>query len=1120
MKSVLFALALFFSLTCFGQSDTPTLFQQPALNRTHIAFAYAGDLWIVPREGGEAKRLTTGIGIESYPVFSPDGATIAFTGQYDGNADVYTIPASGGVPKRLTYHPGADGAVGWTNDGKRVLFASARSSTNPVPRLFTMSADGSGLPEELPLPMGSFGSYSPDGAYLAYQPLIQWQPEWKKYRGGQTMPIWIAKLADSSIEKLPRDNSNDKNPLWIGDKIYFLSDRNGATSLFVYDTKTKKVAPVLPNNGLDIKSASAFTTTEKNTASSAIAYEQFGAIYLLDLKSNRSSKVNIRVAADLSGVRPRFEKVGPRIAAAAISPTGARAVFEARGEIISVPAEKGDARNLTGTSGVMEREPAWSPDGKWIAYFSDESGEYALHLRDQKAAGEVKKINLGNPPSFFYSPVWSPDSKKIAFTDKRLNLWMVEIDKGTPIKVDTTTYENPWRVFDPTWSPDSKWIAYTKQLKNRLCTVFAYSLDTSKATQITDGLSDARFANFDRNGKYLYFTASTDTGPTTGWLDMSSFPYQTTRSVYLVVLKKGEASPLAPESDEEKVVEEKKDAAMGGQSEGAKEGEKKAEATATKPGEKKTPAVTIDFDGIGNRILALPIPARNYIGLAIAKSGLLFLSEATGGGLLGNGPATIHKFDLEKRKFDKVTEGITYFDISANGEKALYRQGPNWLIANVATFGQPLPPGAPGAANVLKIGEMEVQVDPRAEWKQMYTEAWRIQRDFLYDPSLHGLNLEAAKRKYDPYLNAVGHRADLNYLFDEMLNNISVGHHFVRGGDIPNPNFVPGGLLGADYKIENGRYRFTKVYSGENWNPSLRSPLTQPGVEVKEGEYLLAVKGRNLTASDNVYQFFEATANKQVVIKVGPNPDGSGAREVTVVPLAGEGALRNREWMEGNRRKVEQMSGGKLAYIYLPDTAGGGYTNFNRYYFSQTDKEGAVLDERFNSGGTAANYIIDYLRRPLMNRWVTREGEDFSTPATAIFGPKAMIINEFAGSGGDMMPWLFHEAGLGPLVGKRTWGGLVGIYDYPTLMDGGSVTAPRVAFYNLKGQWDVENHGTAPDIEVDLDPALWRQGRDAQLERAVQQVLEELKKNPRPNYQRPTFPNYQKTATPTASSGN
>jgi tricorn protease len=774
-------------------------------------------------------------------------------------------------------------------------------------------------------------------------------------------------------------------------------------------------------------------------------------------------------------------------------------VFEARGEIISAPADKGNARNLTNSPGVADRDPAWSPDGKWIAYFSDESGEYALHLSPQSGLGEVKKINLGNPPSYFYSPQWSPDSKKIAYTDKRLNLWYVEIEKGTSVKVGANTFDNPWRVVDPNWSPDNKWIAYTKQLKNRMCAVFVYSVESGKTTQITDGLSDARFANFDKNGKYLYFTASTNAGPTTGWLDMSAFPHQTTRSVYVVVLKKGEASPLAPESDEEKVAEEKKDEAP------------------KPPPKKEEVKVTIDFDGIGQRILALPIPAKNYVGMGVAKPGIIFIAEGSGGGMMGGGPVTIHKFDLEKKKFDKVQENVTAFTLSANGEKMLVGQGAG--PARRFTIMPTMTPAKPGEGAV-KTDEMEVYVDPQAEWRQMYNEAWRIQRDFFYDPGLHGLDYESTKKKYEAYLGGVAHREDLNYLFREMLGNMSVGHHNSAGGDAPQPNFVPTGLLGCDFKVENGRYRFAKIYNGENWNPQLRAPLTQPGVEVNVGDYLIAVNGREVRATDNVYSFFESKANKQVLIKVSANPDGSNAREYTVVPVANEQGLRNLDWIESNRRKVDQMSGGRLAYVYLPDTGGGGYTNFNRYYFSQIDKDGAVIDERFNGGGTAADYIIDYMRRPLLNRWATREGEDFSTPSASIYGPKVMIVNEYAGSGGDLMPWLFRKAGVGTLVGKRTWGGLVGIYDFPPLIDGGYVSAPRVAFYNLQGEWDVENYGTPPDVEVDFDPAQWRQGRDTQLERAVQVAMEQLKKNPPLKPKKPAYPNYNNGAGPVATGGN
>ncbi|HEY6399979.1 MAG TPA: PDZ domain-containing protein, partial [Blastocatellia bacterium] len=623
-------------------------------------------------------------------------------------------------------------------------------------------------------------------------------------------------------------------------------------------------------------------------------------------------------------------------------------------------------------------------------------------------------------------------------------------------------------------------------------------------------------------------------GPRVFGFDMSSYPHRPTRSVYVAVLKKTDPSPLAPESDEEKVAEEKpaekpaekssekKDGATGGQgdeakegqSEGAKEAEKKADAAqgAAKPGDKKEPPkVAIDFDNISQRILALPPPNRNYVGLAAGKPNTLFIVEIVDGAQ----GATLHKFDLEKRKFDKAVDNINAFTLSANGEKMLYAQQQNLFIAGTATLGTPA--FKPGEGR-LKIEEMEVYVDPRAEWNQMYRETWRIERDFFYAPNYHGLDLQATAKKYEPYLASLAHRADLNYLFQEMLGELSVGHLYVQGGDTPRPNFVPGGLLGADYKIENGRYRFAHVYNGENWNPNLRAPLTQPGVNVVAGEYLLAVKGRNLTANDNIYSFFESTAGKQVVIKVGPNPDGSNSREVTVVPVGGEGGLRNLAWIEENRRKVDKMSDGKLAYIYLPDTAGGGYTFFNRYYFSQLDKQGAVVDERYNSGGQAADYVVDYLKKPLMSYWAVRDGEDFRQPFGVMPGPKAMLINEYSGSGGDYLPYMFRRAQVGPLIGKRTWGGLVGIGGYPTLIDGGSVTAPHFAFYTPEGKWDIENRGVSPDIEIELDPKAWREGRDIQLEKAVSWLMEELKKNPQKPVQRPPYPNYHNGTKAAASS--
>jgi tricorn protease len=1098
MRKIILALACLLALAslALGQTNKPLLMRNPTLSKTHVAFSYAGDLWIVDREGGEARRLTTGTGTETSPMFSPDGQWIAFMGEYDGNTDVYVVAATGGVPRRLTYHPGYEGLAGWTPDGKQVVFVSGRSSDSArTGQLFTMPVDGV-FPQLVPLPMAYEGAYSADARQLAYVPLPRSFEAWKRYRGGTTTPIWIANLADSSVEKLPRNNSNDFNPMWVGNRVYFLSDRNGPITLFAYDTGTKKVTQLIQNNDLDIKSA--------NAGPDAIVYEQFGSLNLYDLKSGKTQRLNVTISGDMPSVRPKFEKVANRILNVALSPTGMRAVFEARGEILTVPAEKGDPRNITNTTGVMERDPAWSPDGKWIAYFSDESGEYALHLRDQTGMGEVKKINLGTPPSFFYAPTWSPDSKKIAYSDKRLNLWYVDVDKGTPVKIDSS---KRGLSFFPSWSPDSRWIAYTKPLESWYRAVFAYSLEEGKSRQITDGLSDTTFAQFDKSGKYLYFTGSTDIGPAVFGFDMTSYPHRPTRSIYLAVLRKDLPSPIAPESDEEKVQQEEKPGERIGQTPAGEqqEGEKKPDAAqpqaAAKPGEKKEPPkVTIDFDRIGQRIVALPIPARNYIAVIAGKANNIYLLELPppSPGLTG---ATLHKFDLEKRKLDKVTEGINSFELSSNGEKMLYSQAQNWFIASTS---QPFKPGE----GRIRTDEMEVQVDPVAEWNQMYREVWRIERDFFYDPNYHGLDIKATAKKYEPYLESLAHRADLNYLFQEMLGELSVGHLYVGGGDQPRPNFVPGGLLGADYRIENGRYRFAKIYDGENWNPQLRAPLTQPGVNVQEGEYLLAVRGRDLRSTDNLYALFEGAANKQVVIRVGPNPDGTGSREVTVVPVPSEGGLRHLAWIEGNRRKVSEVTGGKVAYVYLPDTAGGGYTSFNRYFFSQLDKEAAVIDERYNGGGQAADYIIDYLRKPLNSYWAVRDGDDWRQPFGTMPGPKAMIINEYAGSGGDYMPWLFRRAGIGPLIGKRTWGGLVGIGGYPVLIDGGSVTAPHFAFYSPEGKWEVENHGVAPDIEIEMDPKLWRQGRDPQLEKAVELVMEALRKNPPQKTKRPAYPNY------------
>lgn len=1096
--------ALLGASVCFGQSAPPMLLRHPTLSATKIVFVYGDDLWEVSREGGVAERLTAGMGRKSSPAFSPDGSQIAFSANYDGSDDVYVIPAAGGIPRRLTYHPFDGEVVGWARDGKHVLFYSWRNSYSWFTRLFTVSTEG-GLPEELPLPIAQDGSYSPDGNQIAYVPLNHAFEIWKRYRGGRASKIWLARLSDSSYTPIPRESSNDFSPVWADHRVFFLSDRNGPMSLFVYDTNTKTVSEALKSDELDFKYVSA--------GPGALVIEQFGAIWLYDLNTGKAHKVEIRAKGDFPAIRPHFMNVGNRIESADISPTGQRAVFEARGEILTVPAEKGDIRNLTNTTGADERYPVWSPDGKNIAYFSDESGEYALHIKNQNGEGEAQKFDLGHPASFYYFPAWSPDSKKIVFSDKHLNLWFVDLEKRTPAKVAHDRFMPPGDVFHGAWSPDSKWIAYTLQEVSHTRSVFLYSLETQKSYRVTDGMSESFSPVFDKGGKYLYFLASTDSGPL---LDSSMLSYDRpiTTSVYMVVLRKDLPSPLAPESDEE----------------GVKPETPKPDSEAKDKEKAAAPDVKIDFEKISQRILGMPIPARNYTEIQPGKEGTIFVVAGPSvEPLRGRSFYTAYRFDLKSRKADRIVENVIAFHLSANGEKMLYRMPSppqpaamtpplqTWLIAPVPPPppSGAAPPAAPGPgadAKALNLASMEVRVDPRVEWKQMYHEAFRLERDFFYDPGFHGLDLASTEKKYEVFLPGLAARSELNYLFEEIMGNLTVGHLFVYGGDEPEVRRIPVGLLGADYKVENGRYRFARVYDGENWNPELRAPLTQPGVNVAEGEYLLAVNGREVRGTDEVYSYFEETAGKSTVLRVGPNANGTGSREVTVVPLESEQALRHLAWIEGNRRKVDELSHGKLAYIYLPDTAGEGYTYFNRYFFPQAGKQGAVVDERFNGGGSNTDYILDYLRRTLMNYRTTRDGEDMTTPVSLIQGPKAMIINEYAGSGGDAMPWHFRQAKIGILVGKRTWGGLVGFYGPgENLMDGGGVTAPSRGFWTPNNQWEIENHGVDPDVEVELDPKAMREGHDPQLERTVELLLADLEKHPIPAHKKPPYPNYQKS---------
>lgn len=1055
-----------------AEAEDTRLLRSPDVHGNQLCFAYGGDLWLSDLNGSTPLRLTAFEGVEANPVFSPDGSQIAFTAQYDGNTDVYVIPVTGGQPRRLTWHPGVDITVCWTPGGDSVLFSSGRANAPiQIPdQLWKVSVEGT-TPERFILPRATNGVFSPDGQSFVFEKIFPWESEFRNYRGGQNTPLRIFNLKTYATEKMPWTNSRDINPVWMGKMIYFLSDRDYAMNIWSYDTETKAVKQETFYKEFDCK--------KLNGDGQTLVFENGGYLYSWVPGSGEPKQLHLTVVGDFPWARTHWVDADKFVESMSLSPSGKRIVVGTRGEVLTVPVDKGSPRFLTNLPASAERSVAWSPDGKNISWFTDASGEYQLVIADQ--FGQNPKTYSIPNPSFFYHPVWSPDSKYISFYNENRTLLLFNVASGVVQEIDIESSAHPEHMIYAAWSPDSKWIAYAKRLPNEYGAIFVYSLDQNKSFQVTDGMSDCRMPAWDASGKYLYFSASTDYGMNVGWLDMSSFDHPVNRGIYCVVLSKDEKSPLAPESDDEEVkAAEEKPAAD------AKKDTKK-DKDKSKEGEKKDDNVTvkIDFDGLQQRILALPIPVKDYRELDAAKEGVLLYTER----IPEKDGLALNRFKLKDKKTEVVVDGIEGFEISADRSKFLYQTSGNQLIVS-ATDGKPNP-----SEETVNLKGVKVKVEPELEWKQIFREAWRFQRDYFYVDNVHGLDLKWAYDTYAPWVESVRHRSDLNYLLDILGGETSVGHSFVGGGDMPEVDRVPVGLLGADIAVENGHFKLKKIYTGESWNPDVKAPLNQPGLNVKEGQYIVAVNGQPIDASSNFYSFFDQTADKQIFLSVSDQPSMQGAKELTVVPVSNEGGLRQMDWVEGNRRKVDELSGGKLAYVWLPNTAEGGYTNFNRYYFAQKDKKGAVIDERFNQGGSIADYIVDLLARDLQGYFNNPIGtkQAFTAPNAGIFGPKVMIINEMAGSGGDMMPYMFKFRKVGPLVGTTTWGGLVGIWDVPDLIDNGRITAPRGGFYNVKGEWDVENIGVAPDIAIEQTEKAVIEGHDPQLEKAVETAMELLK---------------------------
>ncbi len=1070
-RSVILLLIIFvLPLSSFSQMSKNTrLLSQPAISTNHIAFIYAEDLWVANIDGSNPIRLTIDEGIESNPIFSPDGKTIAFNAEYDGNFDVFIVAVEGGIPKRLTWHPYNDFVRDFSSDGKNVLFGSQRNSfTNRYAQLYTVSTQG-GTITQLDIPNAAWASYSDDDSYIAYTPIFDRFNQWKHYRGGTATRIWLYNTKSHKVEEIqkPAGGSNDSQPQWMGNHVYFKSDRDGEFNLYSYDTSSKSIDKLTDYTD--------FPVINLKAHNGSVIFEQAGILHIYNTKTGLEKPLNITISTDLLELRERYVSGKNYVRSGGISPSGARAVVDFRGDIVTVPAKKGDPENLTATTGVHEKYPAWSPDAKSIAYFSDASGEYALHIKNT-STGTVNNIPLTG--SGFYANIhWSPDSKKVSYVDNGRNLYVTDIasKKTTKIDSDILFFPGIFRELFGSWSHDSNWITYTIITETNFERAYAYSISENKSYALSDGLSNVSEPVFDPSGKYLYMLASTDAGPLVNWFDQSNIDKELTQSIYLVTLQKDVLSPLAKENDEEKPKTEKK------------------EDVKDKKEDKSPTTLKIDWEGIQKRIINLPIKPGVYSNLSLAKEGELYYLSSS----FHSPNSSINKFDFKTRESKDLMPANT-FQISADGEKMLYLSKGSWFISNL---------GEKSKDGPINLNAISVKINPKDEWESIFNEAWRVNRDFFYDPNMHGVDWKAMKNKYQPFLKDISCRSDLYRVMQWMFSELSVGHHRFssRGDHLNNPKSVRGGLLGANYVVKNNRYQIAKIFGGLNWTPNLRSPLTEPGVAINEGDYIISVNGKNVSATANIYSFFENTADKIVTLKVSKNANGSDARTYKVTPLATEWAIRNRDWVEGNMKKVHEASNGDIAYVYVPNTTTAGFNYFKRYFYPQADKKAIIIDERFNGGGSLADYYIDILKRPEQAHWNFRYGKDLKSPSASIQGPKVMITDETAGSGGDYLPWMFRKFKVGTIVGKRTWGGLVGVLGFPEFIDGGSVTAPNLAFYTEDG-FRVENEGVAPDIEVEQWPELIIKGHDPQLEKAIEIALKELKENPPKKVQRPAYP--------------
>jgi len=1038
------------------------LLRDPAISAEHIAFTYGSDLWIVGRAGGEARRLTATPAVVSGPHFSPDGRRIAFTSAEQGIPQVHVIDIDGGDPVRLTWYPSPSQARGWTPDGTRILYASGRESApSNYTRLWTVPADG-GPSTLLPAPFGFRGDFAADGQRLVVEPTSRWDPEWRGYRGGQNVPLVVLDLGTLDEQLIPSDLTYDQHPVWVDGTVYFLSDRDWAMNIWSFEPATGALRQITFESDVDIRTLSA--------GAGILVYEHDGWIHTLDPRTGVSERISITVRGDFPWARPRWVDVGSGIRSAGLSPSGRRAVMEARGEIFTVPVEHGSARNLTRSPGAADRSPVWSPAGDSVAWFSDDGDGYRLHIGHQDGLDAPRSLPIG-ASKMAWNPSWSPDGRHMAFMDERARVQVIEVATGRITTAGLGGDSNDRTSMRPEWSPDSRWLVYANRFPNQFRRIVVWSVETGETHILTDAMADAFSPTWDRDGRHLWFLASTNLGTAAGWANTSSIGASPTYGAYVMVLRADDPTPFPARSDEEGAPSSGNSAAEG------------------------TPQVRIDLDGIERRIVPLPMPQRGYAEAVAGPKGSVFIREPQSGQPGG----TLHKFSLSTREAQSFVQGVQQFAVSGDGSRILIQASGQWRVVDTAR-----PPD--GNAGRMTI-DLQAFIDPPTEWRQIFEEMWRRVPDFLYDPEVHGADWDAVYTRYAPLLDYVRHRNDLNYLIGKVGGEMSVGHSYFGGGDLPSVPSTPVGVLGADLTPHNGRWQISRIFTTEQWNPGLSAPLDQPGMRVREGDYLLAVEGVELTADEDPYQRLYGMVGRQIRLHFSRTPSMADAWSEVVIPAATETALRQRAWVEDNRRKVDELSGGRLAYVWVPNTSNPGLVSFDRYYFSQQDRSAAVIDERFNGGGLLDDYMVDLMNRQLRAA-ITNEavnGLPFRLPA-GILGPKVLLINQYAGSGGDFFPWVFRHLEIGPLIGMRTWGGLVRSCGHYPLVDGGNANAPCNAVFEPGVGLIAENEGVPADIEVRITARDLAAGRDPQLERGVREALRLLEIHGEVEVVQPPFP--------------